>query len=382
MRLGGPTRAALVLLLASACPAAGDDSGDAGPLCEAGWICPVMGTGTLGFNGDGLPGLETRLASPTAVRESPDGHIVVVDYSNMKVRQIVSDGTVETLAGNGYHAYAEEGVPATESPLENPVDALWLPDGRLAILPQHEGRVVAVDEDGLIEVIVGTGFFGDSADGEEALDLSMGYGAGLAVASDGSLFITDLTFNRIRRVDPEGVLCNVLGTGAPGASHGGHGPEVPLHFPERIVVDEARGRLLVADTDNHSVLALDLDTLAVTVLAGDGSEGWSGDGGSARSAQLSEPVGVEVRDDGTVLVAEVGNGVIRAVDPDGTIRTVAGQGPGVEPAADADPADGAEPEDFLLQGPAGLAWTAAGDLLIAERSGHRVLRWEGAADAL
>ena len=345
--------------------------------CAVGEVCVIMGTGELGFNGEGLPALESRLASPTAVHEDPDGRVVVVDFSNMRLRALASDGSLVTMAGNGEHAFSEVGLPATESPMENPVDAGWGADGLLYLQPSHEYRIVRVEADGTIGAYAGLGYLGDAGTGDDAATATMGYGAGLALASDGSLYLSDATFNRVRRVSPDGVLANVLGTGAPGAGAPGYGPEVALHGPERLVLDEDQGRLLVADSLNHRVLALDLDTLEVSLVAGDGTEGSSGDGGDARLARLDLPVGLAIGPDGTVLIADLGGNLIRAVDPDGIIRTVVGHG-----EAEVDPVPFAEPLEMPLRGPGGLGWTSDGDLLIAERSGHRVLRWDGASDAL
>ncbi|MCB9761123.1 MAG: hypothetical protein H6739_14885 [Alphaproteobacteria bacterium] len=359
-------RATLATLLLAGC----------GPVCKEGRICAIMGTGELGFNGEDLDALETRLASPTSVLEDPDGHVVVVDYSNMRVRRLTEDGTIETLAGSGIHAYSEIGLDALDTPLENPVDAAWGPDGLLYILPQHEGRVIRVNDSGVIERCAGTGALGDIGDGGDALEAEMGYGGGLAFAEDGALYVSDLSYNRVRRVDPAGTIDTVLGTGEGGMGDPGQGPEVAVQFPERLVVDDARGRLLVADTGNHRVLAMDLETLAVEVLAGTGEPGWYGDGGPATEARLHNPTGVAVTPDGVVLIADLENDRLRAVSPSGDIETVAGQPRGGD-LSWSDP-----PEDFNMLKPAGLGWTSAGDLLIAERGGQRVLLWTGARDAL
>jgi DNA-binding beta-propeller fold protein YncE len=335
-----------------------------------------MGSGDLGFNGVGLPSLETRLASPTSVRSDPDGRPVVIDYSNMRVRVLTESGTVETLVGNGYHGYSEIGVTALETPLENPVDAVWGPDGLLYVLPQHEGRVIVVAADGTIARVAGTGVLADTGDGGDSLDAEMGYGGGLAFADDGTLFVSDNSFSRIRRFGTDGIADTVLGVGSGGPGELGYGPETSIWSPERVVVDGPRNRLLVPDSFNHRVLALDLETLTVTLIAGSGERGYSGDGGPAELAELHNPVGIEVTAEGTVLIADLENNVLRAVFPDGIIETVAGTG------AVTDISTVEDPLAFHMRRPAGLAWASGGDLLIAERSGHRVLRWLGAADAL
>ncbi|MCB9674654.1 MAG: hypothetical protein H6737_06015 [Alphaproteobacteria bacterium] len=343
--------------------------------CPTGRLCSVMGNGELGFNGDGLPAAETRLASPTSVAVAPDGRPVAVDYSNMRLR-VVRDGLVETLVGSGEHAYSELGVDARDTPLENPIDAKWGPDGVLYVLPQHEGRVIMIGPDDIVEPCIGTGIIGDYGDGVHALDARMGFGAGLAIDSDGTVYISDQGFNRVRRVGPDGTIRTVLGTGSAGEGAPGYGPEVAIAGVERIALDVERNRLLVADAMNHRVLAMDLDDLQVTLVAGSGARGYAGDGGPAVEAELNNPVGVEVTPDGHVLIGDLANRVIRVVTPEGTISTLAGGG---DPEVHGYPA---RPEEAPLRGPAGMAWSDEGDLLIADRSGHRILRWRGVEDAL
>ncbi len=345
------------------------------PACEDGRICAVMGNGELGFNGDGLAALDTRLATPTDVLIDAQDRIIVVDYSNMRLRRLEPDGTVQTIVGNGIHAYSEPGALALDTPLENPIDAAYGPDSLLYVQPQHEGRVIYVNEAGTIERCAGTGELSDTGDGGPALDATMGYGGGIAVASDGTLYISDQSFSRVRRVSIDGSIDTVIGTGERGTGAAGAGPEFALDLPERVTLDEANNRLLLADTRNHRVVGMDLDTLQVQVLAGRGTEGYSGDGGPALDAELAAPVAVSVAPGGQLVIADLNNDVLRVVYTDGTIDTVAGS-PGISPSKVADPLG------QRVRNPAGMAWTAAGDLLVAERGGHRVLQWMGAADAL
>lgn len=360
------------LVLMTACSSEGMKS----DLCPRDAVCIVAGTGQLGFNGDDQPARETRLASPTAAHEGPDGELVIVDFSNMRVRVVDDDGTVRTRVGNGFHAYSEFGLRATETPLENPIDVAWHPDGRLCVLPLHEGRVICLDADDTIGPYAGTGNIADSGDGDPAVDAEMGFVSGLAFTSDGTLFISDATHSRIRRVSPSGTIDTVLGTGEAGLGDAGFGPDVRIRFPERLAIDEAEGRLLVADAYNHRVLALDLVTLDVTVVAGTGTAGWTGDGGPATDAQLNTPAGVAVAPDGGTLIADTRNFVLRHVDPSGVIETIAGTG---DYTLTEDPADR---QKFNLVGPSGLSWTVSGDLLIAEQYGHRILRLPDLWDAL
>ena len=338
------------------------------PTCDVGQVCVLIGTGELGFNGDGAPGPETALASPMAVREDPQGRPMVVDFSNMRLRVVEGDdGLVQTLVGSGIHAHSEPGAAALDSPLENPIDARWGPDGLLYVAPLHEGRIIRVGEGGRIERVACTGESLDSTgDGGTALDATMGYPAGIAWAGDGTLFVSDHTNHRVRAVSPDGSIDTVIGTGDRGFDLEGVGSEVRLSYPMRLeVVDE---RLLVADSGNHRVGELDLETGMFRTLAGTGEAGFTGDGGPASSARLSEPSGLAAAG-GRIWVGDLGNGVVREIAPDGTIETVV--------SGSVDDAEGEvfDASEAPLRRPAGLAATVDGELLIADRGAHRVFRW-------
>lgn len=340
------------------------------PVCEPGSVCVLIGTGELGFNGDGQPGPDTKLATPTSVREAPDGQVVVVDFSNMRVRGLADDGLVQTLVGSGIHAYSEPGVLAPDSPLENPIDAAWGPDGLLYVAALHEGRVVRVGDDGRIELVAGTGeSLESSGDGAAALDATMGYPAGLAWGADGTLYIADNTNQRVRAVAPDGTIDTVVGTGEIGFDRDGPGTEVRLRYPAQLAV--SGDRLYVADSGNHRVGELNLGTGAFRTVAGTGEAGAGGDGGPAADARLDQPTGLAVGPEEQLWIADLGNARVVELGADGTLSVA------LSAADGASDGDGTvfEPDGAPLRRPAGLHATGDGDLLVVDRGTHRVLRW-------
>ena len=153
---------------------------------------------------------------------------------------------------------------------------------------------------------------------------------GVVVGSDGSFFITDKSNHRIRRVDPKGVITTVAGNGTRGFSgDGGLAINAQLNFPVGAGVG-CDGSLYIADTDNQRIRKVDLQGL-ITTVAGSGPTGggptvFSGDGGLATSARLGDPRGVAVGCDGSIYIADTHNHRIRKVDTNGVIDTVAGSG--------------------------------------------------------
>ena len=313
--------------------------------CGEGEVCVVAGTGELGFNGDGLAPRETDFTPPSWVRRGRDGEILIVDFNNLRVRALTDDGLVATRVGNGIHAYSQPGSPATESPLENPIDIGVGPDGLLYVVPLHEGRLLRIDEAGDVEVVAGTGELGESGDGGPAIDAQLWYPAGVAFAGD-DVYVCDQVLGTVRRIDEDGVIETVV---------------TDLSLPRGIWADD--DALLVADSRNHRIRRLDLATSEVTTLVGE-------------PGTLEWPDAITVTPGGTVLIAEQRGRRISALAPDGELRVVVGTGEAAPP-----PRMSAPPLEMPLMGPGGIH-LVDGDLWIADTEGSRIFVWDGAVDAL
>ena len=294
-----------------------------------GQLCLVVGTGELGFNRDGLAPEDTDLFRPTAARRGPDGLLYIMDFNTQRLRRISEEGTVETLAGNGFHAFAADGSPAQQSPLENPIDFGFLADGRLVFVSYHDPRVLMIAEDGTLQTLAGAadgfvGSDGDEGDGGPALDALFIQLDGIAIAPDDTIYVSDSGAHRVRKIE-DGIIDTVAGTGEIGYSgDGGPASEAALYWPSALALD-AQGNLLIADTRNHAIRRLGLDG-TLTTVAGTGVEGAAGDGGPATEAQLSQPWGIACAVDGTLYIGDGGNHRVRRVDSEGLIDTVAGTG--------------------------------------------------------
>ncbi len=298
--------------------------------CGPGTVCTVVGTGLIGFTGEGRAAVESALYLPSALALDPDGRPCVVDYNNMRVR-CLDAGRLVTVAGNGDHGFSVPGAPALESPIENPIDAVWSPEGRLTVLATHESRVFHLDDDGLVERIAGTGDEGYSGDGGPALDAIFNQPCGIAWASDGALWIADTLNEAVRRVDEDGVVSTVLA-------------ELPGVMRVRASTD---GAVLVADAFGGRVLRLAPDG-AVTVLAEGLDTPWS------------------AREDGDgVLVSEAGgNRVVRVVN--GAVEVLGGTGEGGFAG------DGGPAMDALFHWPADALRLPNGAVLVADMQNARV----------
>jgi hypothetical protein len=316
-----------VLLLGIAAGAAGCASA---PECEGGppgTVCPVAGDGETAFNHDGLSAADTAFYLPSEIRRGPDGLLYVMDFNNMRLRRISATGVVSTIAGDGFHAGATEGVSATQSSLENPIDFDFLPDGRVIFVSYHDPRVLMIDSDGTLVKLAGNfqpGVIGNEGDGGPATEAQFLELAGIAAAPDGTIYLADDMAHRIR-VIRNGVVDTLAGTGIAGyQGDGGPAAIAAINGPSALALDAA-GTLYFTDALGHVVRKIASDGTIDTV-AGTGSRGYAGDDARAIDAQLYGPDGIAVASDGTLYIGDKFNSRVRRIAPDGTITTIGGTG--------------------------------------------------------
>lgn len=335
------------------------------PCASPGHICRVAGTGESAFNGEGLPATRTALYLPSAVRMGPGGQLHLMDFNNMRLRVLQRDGRVTTVAGNGEHGTALDGAPALESPLENPIDFVFAPDGTIFLVALHDPRVISVTPEGRISILAGTGEPGDEGDKGPARLARFFELHAIARGPDGSLYVADTGAHRVRVIRPSGVIEAFAGSGFSGYSGDG-GPAVSanLHSPEALAVDEA-GHVYIADTGNHVVRRVHATTGVIETFAGNGTRGLAADGVPATGGSLSYPVGLTVSA-GSVFISDTGNHRVVRVDATGTLRVLAGTG---ERGASGDEGPAASAQ---LYRPAGLC-VADGQLYVADQ-GNQVVR--------
>lgn len=343
---------------------AGCPDGDPEAQCGgAGVICRLAGTGVSAFNGDGRRALATELYLVSAVREGPDGRLWLMDFNNHRLRYVDDAGKIRTAVGNGLHDFAIPDAPAVESPLENPIDFAFDAEGRTVFVSYHDPRVLRVDAQGVLRVVAGTGELGIGGDGGPALDATFLQLTGIAVGPDGTTYVADDMAHRVRAIRPDGTVALVAGTRAGYEGDGGPATEARIDEPQHMAV-APDGTLYIADAGNHTIRRVRPDGIIETA-AGTGEAGDSGDGGPATRARLRGPMGVALDVDGTLYVADARNHRIRRVRPDGIIDTVAGTGEA------GNSGDGGPGSSATLDHPSGLSLRGR-ELLIADQGNHCV----------
>lgn len=229
----------------------------------------------------------------------------------------------------------------------------------------------AAAEDWTIATIAGTGRQGSTGDGGPALKAGLDNPFGIVRGPDGALYFCEYTGQRIRRIDENGVITTVAGSGKTGfGGDGGPALEASFNKPHELRFDAA-GDLYVVDMANHAVRRIDRKTGILTTLAGTGQPGYGGDGGPADRAQFKQPHSIQFGPGGDLYVCDIGNHVIRRIDmKTGLVSTFAGTGKA------GDTPDGAPIEGTPLKGPRSLDFDKDGNLWLATREGNQVFRFD------
>jgi sugar lactone lactonase YvrE len=326
------------------------------------WLRPA-------YLGDGKPAAELLLCYPMGLAINRAGELLISDRGRERRGRVVwridSHGIAHIVAGTGRRGDATA-RRALELDLERPEGLAVAADGSVLLSDGFNHSVYRIDPDGRVERVAGSGSPGFSGDGGIASQARLFRPADIRLDRRGNLFIADVRNHRVRKVDPSGRISTVAGTGEPGFSPDGT-PAVraQLDTPWGLGLD-LQDRLLIADGANHRVRRVEDDGRLVT-LAGNGRQGFDGDGGLATEASLNFPEGLFVDPSGRLFVGDEWNSAVRVVDTDGIISTVIGTGfPGralVGGVAGRSPLD--DPESVLAT-PDGL--------IISDGNNGRVLR--------
>jgi uncharacterized protein (TIGR03437 family) len=324
-------------------------------------IVTVAGNGTAGFSGDGGQAINASLNTPPGVAADAAGTFYIIDSLNNRIRKVTSDGTITTVAGTGVAGFGGDGGAATGALLNQPGRGAFDQNGNLYFADQNRVRKIAPD--GTISTVAGNGSTGYTGDGGPAISASLSLIADVVPDATGNLFVADQNNNVVRKVDPDGIISTVAGNGTQGFSgDGGLATAASLNGPVSAVVN-AGGDLFICDQQNNRIRKV--SNGIITTVAGTGPSGFSGDGGPATSAQLSDPAGIRFDDVGNLYIAERVGNRIRVLRTNGIIETVAGNG------TSGYGGDGGIATSASLSIPRGLA-TYAGLVYIADSNNQRI----------
>jgi trimeric autotransporter adhesin len=309
---------------------------------------------------------------PYDVAVDSTGNLFIADTNNKRIRKVSPAGVIATVAGNGIRGSSDDrnnGKTATSVPLYFPLGIAVDSEGNLYICETSQGLIRKVTSVGVISTIAGNGTHGYSGDGGQATLAQLYLPRAIAVDSTGNLFIADTDNHRIRKVTLDGVITTIVGNGTAGYSgDDGRATSAQLSRPSDVAVDSA-GNLYIADTVNNRIRKV-TPAGVITTIAGNGMSGSSGDGGPAASARLIHPSGVTIDSAGNLYIVGENMCRIRKVSLDGLITTVAG-GNGFSAGFSG---DGGLAVSAQLAGPQAVAVDSAGNLYIADTGNNRIRR--------
>jgi hypothetical protein len=332
-------------------------------------IITVAGDSTGGYSGDGGFATAEQLNNPFGIATDQYRNLYIADMSNSRIRMITtSTGVISTIAGSGTYGYTGDGLAATAAQLSSPY-GIAVDAARNVYIADYDNYVVrkVTVGTGIISTIVGNGTAGHGGDGGSAASAQLGGAMGVAIDAFGNLYIADYNNNCIRMVTAStGNISTVAGNYTSGAGYTGDGGaaiSAQLNKPAGVSVD-ASGNIYIADYGNGVVRKVNPSGI-ISTIAGNGTQGYTGDGGQATAAKLSHPWNITTGS-GNLYIADYSNQAIRKVNSSGVISTIAGNG------TQGYTGDCGNPTSAELSYPAGVALDSYGNLYIADNVNNRI----------
>ena len=281
-------------------------------------ISTFAGTGTAGYSGDGGAATAAKVNSPGGISFDLNGNLLLADSANHRVRRIGTNNLITVLAGNGtadgFFGQIGDNSAATSANINSPSAAVADTNGNVFIADTLHHRIRKVATNGVITTIAGNGAPGYSGDRLRGPYAQLNAPAGLALDRAGNLLIADKSNNCIRALSPGGLISTLAGNGTRGfAGDGGPATNAQFNLPAGVNVDSA-GNVYIADTGNHRIRRVNPQGI-ISTLAGTGVAGFSGDGGAGKNAQLNGPADVSPDAAGNLYIVDKANHRIRQLSP-------------------------------------------------------------------
>ena len=345
-------------------------------------------SGVEGFNGDGLDRRETELYWTMDMKFTSDGTVWFIDWNNHLIRRVLADDTVESVVGwidpifpgDGLPGMAErtaEGAPGLDVKLNHPTDLVEA-DGKILVMAWHNHKLREIDPaTGRVRIVAGAGA-GFAGDGMPLAQTLFRQPKGLERDAAGNLYILDQANFRVRKIDKAtGMISTIAGNGMQGyEGDGGMAVMAKLNFEAGSNPEPSGGlavkdgKVYVADTLSNRIRVVDTQTGMIELFAGTGVEGGAGDGGPALSAQLAHPRDLEFGPDGNLYIADTDNNRIRMIDM--TTRTITTVAGSGELGLDAK--DDVPATQMKLKRPFNIDFDLSGNLFIADTINSRYLK--------
>ncbi len=333
---------------------------------NSGIISTIAGNGVKGYAGDSGQATAAKLSSPVGLVIDPLNNLIFADRDNHRIRKVnLNNGIISTLAGNGIQGYSGDSVAATLTRLNSPACVVLDKLGNLYISDNGNHLIRKVNAlTGLITTIAGNRTTNFGGDGFNSINANLNFPLAIAFDLSNNLFLADYNNNRVRKINRlTGIITTVAGGGTGGDNILATASAVS---PAGLTFDK-EGNLYIADNVNDKIRKVNTSTGVITTIAGNGIQGYSGNGGLALSASLNNPAGITFDTLGNLYIADGGNNVIRKINKNtNIITTVAGT------STNGFIGDGYVATIAWLANPSGIAVDKSGNLYIADKGNNRI----------
>jgi uncharacterized protein (TIGR03437 family) len=338
---------------------------------QAGIVSTVAGTPVFGFSGDGGPALMAAFRFPEGVTVGGNGDLYIEDTGNFRVRAVSASGIITSVAGDGQFEPTPDGTPAANASLSGPDFLSFDPSGRLLIADTGDYTVKRVNSDGTVQTIAGSGIQGVGQGyqlvyGGPATGTLLGTPRQAVADAKGNIYISDDYAGVVYIVTPDGEL-NVFAGQVGVYTYGGDNVAATSSSfvePQGLAIDST-GNVYVSDAFDNRIRKISTSGI-ITTFAGTGKAGYSGDGGLATQAMLNYPQGIAFDSSGDLIIADRVNNRLRMVSPDGNITTIAGNG------TQASTGNGGPASAASLSSPFVVAADSNGNVFLMEGAGTTV----------
>ncbi|MDX2170233.1 MAG: hypothetical protein SF182_24390 [Deltaproteobacteria bacterium] len=368
-----------------------------------GLVSTLAGTGARAFGGDVGRGVEARLDLPSSVVVDSVGNIIISDQANYRLRLLEPNGIIHTVCGTGTPGFGGDGGPAEQAQINGPKGQSAPPASRIAIDARNRiyvadtgnHRIRLIDELGTISTIAGTGVAGYSGDGGPATEAQFNTPSDVAIAPNGTLYVADTNNSVVRVISPDGIVRTFAGSGTRGFSgDGGAATSAQLDRPYGVEL-APNGDLFIADTHNQRIREVTgaglaqptpqptpppivipcTDTVgSICTWAGNGGQGFDGDGKDRLLTTIYWPFDIEFTPSGRRVFLDWNNHKVREILPDDTLVTLMGTdfvGDGPKDLSDLTP-EGADPLTIDLNHPTEVIELPNGDLAVMCWHNHKI----------
>ncbi|MDP1802995.1 MAG: T9SS type A sorting domain-containing protein [Bacteroidota bacterium] len=289
-------------------------------------ISTIAGVGgSCGFSGDGGFATSAQACAVQAVAIDALGNKYFTEFHGNRIRKVNSSGIISTFAGTGVAGFSGDGGPATLAQIDHPTGIVADASGNLYVAEYGSSKIRKIDPSGIITTFAGTGVAGFSGDGGPAISAQLNVPNNLATDASGNIYIADKANHRIRKINSNGIITTVVGNGTQGFSgDGGLATAAEINLPHDVEFD-GLGNMFVLDTYNQRIRKVNSAGIIITI-AGNGIVGFTGDGGSASLAQINHPSGLVIDPSNNIYFCDMLNHRLRKINSSGIITTFAGTG--------------------------------------------------------